>query len=284
MPRTLGVEEEFNLVDVKTRRLTARAPELLAELSDTYVEELQRCVIEVNSGVFTTLDCAAICRSIAQVLPGRRGKLGIGVVAAGAMPLAVPTELQVTETARVPPDARRLSAAGPRTADLRHSGARRIADRDEAVHRREPSRRTFRRCSRSRRVHPFWSDGADTGYASVPHPGLAALADDRAVPARGVGRRIRPADRATWSTPGSSPTPAWSISMSARRRGTDPRTAGVRQLPLGRHDRPDRRAVPGAGANVRSPRSPRVNPASASRRRCTGPRSGRPRDPAWRPT
>ena len=44
MPRTLGVEEEFNLVDLKTRRLTARAPELLAQLSDTYVAELQRCV------------------------------------------------------------------------------------------------------------------------------------------------------------------------------------------------------------------------------------------------
>jgi hypothetical protein len=27
MPRTLGVEEEFHLVDLKTRRLTARAPE-----------------------------------------------------------------------------------------------------------------------------------------------------------------------------------------------------------------------------------------------------------------
>lgn len=34
MPRTLGVEEEFNLVDLKTRRLTARAPELLARLSE----------------------------------------------------------------------------------------------------------------------------------------------------------------------------------------------------------------------------------------------------------
>ena len=56
MPRTLGVEEEFNLVDLKTRRLTARAPELLAQLSDTYVAELQRCVVEMNSGVVATLE------------------------------------------------------------------------------------------------------------------------------------------------------------------------------------------------------------------------------------
>jgi glutamate---cysteine ligase / carboxylate-amine ligase len=27
MPRTLGVEEEFHVVDLETRRLTARAPE-----------------------------------------------------------------------------------------------------------------------------------------------------------------------------------------------------------------------------------------------------------------
>ena len=50
------MEEEFHLVDVKTRRLTARAPELLARLSDAYVAELQRCVVEMNSGVVDTLE------------------------------------------------------------------------------------------------------------------------------------------------------------------------------------------------------------------------------------
>ncbi|HME50459.1 glutamate-cysteine ligase family protein, partial [Mycobacterium sp.] len=54
--RTLGVEEEFHLVDLKTRRLTARAPELLAQLSDDYVAELQRCVVEMNSRVVNTLE------------------------------------------------------------------------------------------------------------------------------------------------------------------------------------------------------------------------------------
>jgi hypothetical protein len=34
--RTMSIEEEFHLVDLKTRRLTARAPELLAESSDGY--------------------------------------------------------------------------------------------------------------------------------------------------------------------------------------------------------------------------------------------------------
>jgi glutamate---cysteine ligase / carboxylate-amine ligase len=101
MPRTLGVEEEFNLVDVKTRRLTARAPELLAELSDTYVAELQRCVVEMNSGVVDTLDgLRSDLLGHRKVLRDAAAKLGIGVVAAGAMPLSVPAEMQVTQTAR----------------------------------------------------------------------------------------------------------------------------------------------------------------------------------------
>jgi gamma-glutamyl:cysteine ligase YbdK (ATP-grasp superfamily) len=41
MPRTLGVEEEFHVVDLRTRRLTARAPELLDVLSNSDVAELQ---------------------------------------------------------------------------------------------------------------------------------------------------------------------------------------------------------------------------------------------------
>src|SRR5690349_561201 len=100
-PRTLGVEEEFHLVDLKTRRLTARAPELLAELSDHYVAELQRCVVELNTRVVDSLD------GLREELVARRGvlvetagKLGIGVVAAGAVPLSVPAEMQVTKTPR----------------------------------------------------------------------------------------------------------------------------------------------------------------------------------------
>ena len=42
MPRTLGVEEEFHIVDLKSRRLTCRAPELLDSLSNSYVAEFDR--------------------------------------------------------------------------------------------------------------------------------------------------------------------------------------------------------------------------------------------------
>src|SRR3978361_1163904 len=94
-PRTLGAEEEFHLVDLKTRRLTARAPELLAELSDHYVAELQRCVVEMNTQVVDTRGgLRAELDGRRRVLVEAAAELGIGVVAAGAMPLSVPAEMQ----------------------------------------------------------------------------------------------------------------------------------------------------------------------------------------------
>ena len=112
-PRTLGAEEEFHLVDLKTRRLTARAPELLAELSDDYVAELQRCVVETNTRVVDSLGgLRSELVGHREVLVETAAKLGIGVVAA-AMPLSVPAEMQVTKTA-LPANACRLSTAGAR--------------------------------------------------------------------------------------------------------------------------------------------------------------------------
>ena len=55
---TLGVEEEFHLVDLRTRQLTPRAQEVLAELAGskhTYTSELQQTVVETNSEVCDTL-------------------------------------------------------------------------------------------------------------------------------------------------------------------------------------------------------------------------------------
>ncbi len=84
MPRTLGVEEEFHVVDLKTRRLTARAPELLDVLSNSYVAELQRCVVEMNSGVVYTLDgLRSDLQRHRRILVDAAAGLGIGVVAAG---------------------------------------------------------------------------------------------------------------------------------------------------------------------------------------------------------
>jgi glutamate---cysteine ligase / carboxylate-amine ligase len=182
-PRTLGAEEEFHLVDLKTRRLTARAPELLAELSDDYVAELQRCVVETNSRVVDSLaGLRAELVAHRRVLVDAAAHLGMGVVAAGAVPLSVPAEMQVTQTARY----RRMLADYQLLAREQlicgtqvHVG---IANRDLAVavaNRLSPHLPTLLALSTS---SPFWSDGSDTGYSSVrtlvwqrwPTTGLAA--------------------------------------------------------------------------------------------------------------
>src|SRR5271156_4545527 len=182
-PRTLGVEEEFHLVDLKTRRLTARGPELLAELSDHYVAELQRCVVETNTRVVDSLD--GLRRELVehrQVLVDTAAELGIGVVAAGAMPLSVPAEMQVTKTVRyrqMLADYQLLAREQLICGTQVHVG---IEDRDDAVavaHRVAAYLPTLLALSAS---SPFASDGSDTGYSSMrtlvwqrwPTTGLAA--------------------------------------------------------------------------------------------------------------
>ena len=74
---------------------TARAPELLAELDENYVAELQRCVVETNTLVVDSLEGLRdeIVRH-RKVLVETATELGIGVVAAGAVPLSVPAEMR----------------------------------------------------------------------------------------------------------------------------------------------------------------------------------------------
>jgi carboxylate-amine ligase len=99
---TLGVEEEFHLVDLDTRRLTARAGELLHELAGgtgTFAAELQQTVIETNSEATNSLD--SLRKNLVQLrteLVHAARPLGVGVASAGTMPLSVP--LALTETPR----------------------------------------------------------------------------------------------------------------------------------------------------------------------------------------
>ena len=167
-PRALGVEEEFHLVDLKTRRLTARAPELLAELSDVYVAELQRCVIEVNSRVVDTLvGLRSELVGHRRMLIDTAAKLGMGVVAAGAVPLSVPAEMRVTRTPRyrqMLSDYQLLAREQLICGSQVHVD---VGDRDEAVvvaNRLSSHVPTLLALSAS---SPFWADGSDTGYASA---------------------------------------------------------------------------------------------------------------------
>ncbi len=97
----LGVEEEFHVVDLTTRELVARGPELFDRLPDTFTAELQKSVVESNSSVCTRLDelRTDLQRSRAQLVSIADG-LGLGVVAAGTVPLVDPEVLDLTDNDR----------------------------------------------------------------------------------------------------------------------------------------------------------------------------------------
>ena len=165
---TLGVEEEFHLVDLSTRRLTPRAGELLKALDDdVFTAELQQSVVETRSEVAVSLaGLRADLLAMRRTLVATAVDLGIGVAAAGAMPLTAP-DVAVTDNSRY----RRMLAdyqllvreqliCGMQV----HVG---VADRDLAVvltQRVSAWLPLFVALSAS---SPFAYDGTDTGYASA---------------------------------------------------------------------------------------------------------------------
>ena len=281
----MGVEEEFHLVDLKTRRLTARAPELLAELSDSYVAELQRCVVEMNSSVVDTLEgLRADLQRHRRILVDAAAKLGIGVVAAGAVPLAVPAEMQVTQTPRyrqMLADYQLLAREQLICGTQVHVG---IDDRDESVavaNRVAPFVPTLLALSAS---SPFWSDGSDTGYSSGrtlvwqrwPTTGLAAPVSSAAEYDQMVADLVGSGAIADEGMVYFDVRPAVV--------GADPRATGVRQLPIGRHDRADRRLVSCTGRTRGRAIVARGILPSRSPHRWAGRRCGALPAPGWKVT
>ena len=233
MRRTLGVEEEFHVVDRETRRLTARAPELLDGLSNSYVAELQCCVVEMNSGVVDTLDgLRADLQTHRRILVDAAARLGMGVVAAGAVPLSAPAEMQVTQTARyrqMLADYQLLAREQLICGTQVHVG---VDDRDEAVAVANRVTPYLSTCLRWREL-AIWADGTDTGYASA-----RTLVWQR-WPTTGAAPRVSSAaeyDRLVDDLVASGViTDAGMVYFDVRRRWPHhPGTTGVRQLPVGR--------------------------------------------------
>ena len=190
-----GVEEEFHVVDLGTRRLTAQPGRLMEQLpAGRFSSELQRSALEANSRPWTSLtglaeDIAELRRAaIAAAEP-----LGLGIVAAGAVPLADPDTLQITSDPRyehMRGEYRMLVREQLICGTQVHVD---VDDRDLAVavaHRVAPWLPALLALSGS---SPYWL-GTDTGYASYRTliwrrwptagalPGFASAADyDQAV-------------------------------------------------------------------------------------------------------
>ena len=94
---SLGVEEEFHVVDLETRQAAPLGPRVLEGLPDNFAAELQRSVVETNSSVVTTLDdLRRDLVSVRKQLAIAANRHGVGVVAAGTVPLVDHQDLGVT--------------------------------------------------------------------------------------------------------------------------------------------------------------------------------------------
>ncbi|GAA3154512.1 glutamate--cysteine ligase [Planomonospora alba] len=165
-PITVGVEEEFHVVDAETRRLVPRGGLLLQQLpEDSFTHELQRSVVEANSRPLTALedlgrDLAALRRRVTTAADG----LGLGIAAAGSVPLVD------VEALKISPDPRyeqMLDDYQLLTREQLICGTQvhaEVDNRDLAVtvaHRLAPWAPPLLALSAS---SPYWL-GADTGYA-----------------------------------------------------------------------------------------------------------------------
>ena len=163
----VGVEEEFHTVGLRTRRLAAQAGHILDQLpAASFSSELHESVVEANSRPHIRLaDLADDIAALRRAAIDTAQNLGLGLVAAGTVPIADPDTVRVT--------------SDPRYQHMR--GEYRIlvheqlicglhihvdlADRDLAVavaHRMAPWLPPLLALSAS---SPFWL-GTDSGYAS----------------------------------------------------------------------------------------------------------------------
>ena len=165
---TLGVEEELHVVDLETRELTPRAPEVLGRLDPgSYSAELHRSVVETNTAVCRSLDELRddVVRLRRRAI-GVAGEQGLGLVAAGTVPLVDTDRLSVTPTSRY---RRMLDEYQMLVREQLICGAQvhvGVPDRDEAVYvaqRVAPALPVLLALSAS---SPYWL-GEDSGYASA---------------------------------------------------------------------------------------------------------------------
>jgi len=162
-----GVEEEFHIVDLATRRLTGQADELMARLpAGRFSSEMQRSVLEANSRPWA--DLTELAEDIAgqrQAAVAAAESLGLGIVAAGTVPLADPDTLEITPDPRyehIRDEYRMLVREQLICSTQVHVD---VDDRDLAIavgHRVAPWLPALLALSAS---SPFWR-GTDTGYAS----------------------------------------------------------------------------------------------------------------------
>jgi carboxylate-amine ligase len=165
---TVGVEEEFHVIDLDSRELVPRGPEILEGLPDTsFAAELHRSVVESNTQVHRPLDdlrneLLRLRRQAAQVAE----RLGLGVAAVGTVPLVEEDEPAVTSTSRFEQmldDYQILAREQLICGTQVHVG---LKDRDTAVAVAQRVSRWLPVLLAISASSPYWM-GRDTGYSSI---------------------------------------------------------------------------------------------------------------------
>ncbi len=166
---TLGVEEEFHVIDPRTRRLVPRATEVLAAFpaGTTRVKpELQDSVVEGNSAVCTdTTSLRVELVALRGEIVGAAEAAGLAVAAAGTVPLADPKEITVSADPRyrqMSEDYQQLCREQLICGVQTHVGLPDLELALAVAHRVTPWLPVLLAVSAS---SPFWL-GSDTGYAS----------------------------------------------------------------------------------------------------------------------
>jgi glutamate---cysteine ligase / carboxylate-amine ligase len=163
----IGVEEEFHVVDLETRRSAPEVDALLARLDGAeFAPELQRSLVETNTPVCAGLDeLRSHLRRLRAALDDAAAPLGLGVVAAGTVPMVDLTSDAISAGARY----ERMQHEYQMLVSEQHiCGAQvhvDVPDRDiavQVVRRVAPYLPTLLAISAS---SPYWR-GRDSGYAS----------------------------------------------------------------------------------------------------------------------
>ena len=166
--RTLGAEEELQLVDPRSGFLAPSAPRLLGRLSDdVFGFELQRSTVETRTAVHTSLTTLGEeVMSRRQTLITAAQEAGLAVAAVGIVPAAGNGDFELTNTGRFSrmQDDYRILVKEHLICGLQiHVG---VADRDLAVRLSQRLRSVTPVLLALSASSPFWR-GEDTGYASM---------------------------------------------------------------------------------------------------------------------
>lgn len=167
---TLGVEEEFFLVDAETGELRPRIEQVLVQAhraeGDDVHPELQRWQVETGTPVCSTLgEVRAELVRLRRALSAHAEGAGCRIVAASTHPIASQADQQITPKARY---LRMEEAFGRLAREQLVSGCHvhvGIADRDVAVQAMNRARLWLSPLLALSASSPFWL-GDDTGYAS----------------------------------------------------------------------------------------------------------------------